>query len=145
MVADPVPSIVLLPPSAEKTFRALILKNTPEESCALLFGTNMGYSIDVTNIVTTENMDHSTVSFSIDPEFIYSQILYFEKKDPPLSLIGIFHSHLQGTNPSSKDREFMRLWPVVWVIGSLVSNELVLNAYFPKLDDFEEVQIQVSS
>jgi proteasome lid subunit RPN8/RPN11 len=43
---------------------------------------------------------------------------YYQSEERGLQVIGIFHSHPAKPLPSSTDKEFMELNPVIWVIYS---------------------------
>ena len=92
-------------------------KERPNESCAILFGTEKDGKSKVEKVFLTKNIDQSPVNFTISAE----QRLEADKmeKELQLKIIGIFHSHPDSkAYPSSTDKKFMDLNPVVWVIFS---------------------------
>ena len=92
----------------------------PNESCAILFGTENDGKSKVERVFLTKNIDQSPVNFTISAE----QRLEADKmeKELQLKIIGIFHSHPDSkAYPSSTDKKFMDLNPVVWVIFSGLS------------------------
>jgi proteasome lid subunit RPN8/RPN11 len=89
----------------------------PNESCAILFGTEKDGKSKVEKVFLTKNIDQSPVNFTISAE----QRLEADKmeKELQLKIIGIFHSHPDSkAYPSSIDKKFMDLNPVVWIIFS---------------------------
>jgi len=97
----------------------------PVESCALFIGTINNAKADVDEIVFSENIDSSQISFSIDPEFLYQVYINAEKRNK--SITGIFHSHPTVSEPSLVDIKFMKHNPVAWVIlGILDINNVKL-------------------
>jgi proteasome lid subunit RPN8/RPN11 len=59
-----------------------------------------------------------------------------------LNLIGIYHSHLEGSKPSATDLTYMRINPVIWLIYEL--SESIFRAYILVDDDLKEVKIKFS-
>lgn len=101
-------------------------KTAPAESCALLFGHSESGTSTVKEVFLTQNMEDSSVNFTISNEELLSGYKEAEKKD--LEVIGIFHSHPHSEAiPSSMDKKFMTINPVVWVIFS--NKESQLNAF----------------
>jgi len=97
-------------------------KEKPNESCALLLGIKNNGQSKVKRIFLTKNIDQSPVNFTISAE----QRLEADKmeKELQLKIIGIFHSHPDSkAYPSSTDKKFMDLNPVVWVIFSGISKD----------------------
>lgn len=84
----------------------------PNESCAFLLGKND----KVTEILPMRNSDESQISFSIEPQEVLRAYDLAESKE--LQVVGIFHSHPARPAPSSTDRKFMEINPVVWLIYS---------------------------
>jgi proteasome lid subunit RPN8/RPN11 len=94
----------------------------PNESCAILFGTEDKGKLKVEEIFLTINTDQSPVNFTISAE----QRLEADKieRESQLKIIGIFHSHPDSTAyPSNTDKKFMDLNPVVWIIFSGISKD----------------------
>ncbi|MDH3617627.1 MAG: M67 family metallopeptidase [Nitrosopumilus sp.] len=94
----------------------------PNESCAILFGTENEGKSKVERVFLTKNIDQSPVNFTISAE----QRLEADKmeKELQLKIIGIFHSHPDSKAfPSMTDKKFMDLNPVVWVIFSGISKD----------------------
>ena len=89
----------------------------PNESCAVLFGTNESGKNIVKEVFLTENIKSSPVSFRISAdETIKAHKLAEEKK---LEIVGIFHSHPNSdAYPSTTDEEDMDLNPYAWIIYS---------------------------
>jgi len=94
----------------------------PNESCAILFGTDNEEEIKVEKVFLTKNIDQSPVNFTISAE----QRLEADKMERELQLkiIGIFHSHPDSkAYPSDTDKKFMELNPEVWIIFSGISKD----------------------
>ncbi|MHA1145885.1 MAG: Mov34/MPN/PAD-1 family protein [Candidatus Helarchaeota archaeon] len=89
-------------------------KNHPQEACALLLGSISEGVATICELFLTKNEDQSTVSFSIDPEELYTAHLKAEKKG--IEIVAIFHSHPAPSHPSGLDLEFMRYNPIAWII-----------------------------
>ncbi len=96
-------------------------KNTPNESCAILFGRINNEKFEVIDIFLTENIEGSPVEFSLSPEDVFK--VYSEAEKRKLEL-GIFHSHPDSNAyPSSTDTKFMEINPYPWVIFSSKNEE----------------------
>lgn len=91
--------------------------NFPNESCALLFGTEDSKTCMVKDVFLAENVEKSPINFTISNEELLKG--YKEAEREKLDVIGIFHSHPHSEAiPSLTDKEFMVGNPVVWVIFS---------------------------
>ena len=90
----------------------------PEEACAILAGTINADVHIVREIIVLENIDHSSVSFSVSgTELIRA---YEQAGRLGLDIIGVFHSHPgSAAVPSLKDRRYMEINPVIWPIYSV--------------------------
>jgi [CysO sulfur-carrier protein]-S-L-cysteine hydrolase len=108
----------------------------PDESCALLLGEND----TVVEILPMRNVDESPITFSIESTQLVHAYNLAESKG--LQVIAIFHSHPAKPSPSSTDRKFMEINPVVWLIYS--TTEWRLKAYVYD-DDIKEVTIKITS
>lgn len=114
-------------------------KERPNESCAILLGTKNNGQSKVEKVFLTKNTDQSPVNFTISAE----QRLEADKmeKDLKLKIIGIFHSHPDSqAYPSSTDKKFMDLNPVVWVIFSGISKDF--KAYILE-SEISEISIEI--
>jgi len=110
----------------------------PNESCAILFGTESNQKAVVERIFITENIEKSPVNFTISAE----QILEADKieRESQMKIIGIFHSHpMSSAFPSDTDKKFMELNPVVWVIYSGSTQEFKA---FVLESEIKEVKIE---
>ena len=93
----------------------------PNESCALLFGKTENDKLIVKDLFLTDNAEKSPVNFTISNEQLISG--YHKAEEIKLEVIGIFHSHPSSEPyPSSTDKKFMKINPVVWVIFSCLTN-----------------------
>lgn len=112
---------------------------TPNESCAILFGKEDEKEIKVEKIFLTKNIEKSPVNFTISAE----QRLEADKMERELELkiIGIFHSHPDSqAYPSSTDKKFMELNPVIWIIFSGTSRDFKAYVLEAKI---LEIQIKI--
>ena len=111
-------------------------KERPNESCAILFGSEIKENIKVRRIFLTQNIEKSPVNFTISAE----QRLEADRieKETGLKIISIFHSHPNSEAiPSSTDKKFMELNPAVWIIFSGPTKE------FKAFTLEEEIPIEV--
>ena len=114
----------------------------PNESCALLLGnyTNKENEIQVIETLSMKNSDASpTTRFRIDSQELINGYLRAEKMG--LNVVGIFHSHPAPPIPSSTDKIFMEINPVVWLIYSTLTNES--RAYIYEQKKVREVRLRV--
>jgi proteasome lid subunit RPN8/RPN11 len=120
---------------------SLAKQSLPLESCALLLGeinTNNLEEIVVSDVIAVKNSDSSPISFSIDPDDLIAGYQISESRN--LQVVGIFHSHPAEAFPSSIDKIYMKINPVVWVIYSTLTNEF--RAYIFE-DDLKEVGLRL--
>ena len=97
-------------------------KQVPNESCALLFGKTVDDKLTVNEVFLTENIEKSSVNFTISNEQLLQG--YQKAEEEKLEVVGIFHSHPDSPPyPSSTDTKFMKTNPVVWVIYSGTTND----------------------
>jgi [CysO sulfur-carrier protein]-S-L-cysteine hydrolase len=114
-------------------------KSLPNESCALLLGNyNNENEIKVIDSLAMRNSDESPISFRIESQELINGYLTAEKMN--LNVVGIFHSHPAPPMPSSTDKIFMEINPVVWLIYSTLIN--LSRAYIFE-QKIREVQLKV--
>ncbi len=102
----------------------------PNESCAILFGKND----QVLDLFLTENIEKSSVNFTISNEQLIEGYKIAEEKE--MEVIGIFHSHPDSDAfPSNTDKKFMQSNPVAWVIYSGINKNF--RAYLLEIDIVE--------
>ena len=110
------------------------MNNYPNESCALLFGKKEKDKLLTKEIFFTENIEKSSVDFTISNEQLIKGYKVAENKR--LDVIGIFHSHPNAEPyPSLTDKKFMEINPVIWIIFSNVTNDF--KAYFYETEVIE--------
>ena len=103
-------------------------ENSPNESCAILFGRTDDDEVLVKEIFLTKNIDNSPVNFTISPDELITAYSTAEKKG--LDVSGIFHSHPSSVAyPSSTDKKYMEGNPVPWVIFSNLNNDFKAYIY----------------
>ncbi|MDP8888550.1 MAG: M67 family metallopeptidase [Thermoproteota archaeon] len=95
----------------------------PNESCAFL----LGHNDKVVKILTMRNSDESPVTFSIKAAELLNVYNLAESK--AMQVIGIFHSHPAKPWPSSTDKKYMQINPVIWVIYSTTESQLKAFVY----------------
>lgn len=94
---------------------------SPNESCAILFGKTENDKLVVQELYIADNKEESPVNFTISNEQLILGYQEAEKKN--LEVIGIFHSHPSSEPyPSETDKKFMKINPVIWVIFSCLTN-----------------------
>jgi len=97
----------------------LLSKNKDKELCGFLLGTNK-FQV----IFPVENIsDNPCIEFYMDPYGILGAHKLAENLG--LNVMGIYHTHIYGSpEPSSKDLNGMKLWPLPWLIVSKKSYKL---------------------
>ena len=113
-------------------------KSLPNESCAFLLGKDVENESVVVEVMPMRNSVQSPISFSIEPEELLEAYGLAEKRG--LQVIGIFHSHPGTASPSSTDKKFMEINPVVWLIYSTTDDQF--NAFLSD-DEVREVEIKI--
>jgi [CysO sulfur-carrier protein]-S-L-cysteine hydrolase len=120
---------------------SLAKKSLPLECCALLLGKknteNLG-EISVNDVISVKNNDSSPISFSVDPDDLLKGYHISESRN--LHVVGIFHSHPAEPFPSSIDKSYMKINPVVWLIYSTVTYETRAYIFESRL---KEVRLRV--
>jgi len=120
---------------------SLAKKSLPLECCALLLGKkntdNLG-EISVSDVISVKNNDSSPISFSVDPDELFKGYHLSESRN--IHVVGIFHSHPAEPFPSSIDKSYMKINPVVWLIYSTVTNETRAYIFESRL---KEVRLRV--
>jgi proteasome lid subunit RPN8/RPN11 len=112
----------------------------PNESCSLLLGSIIGDEYQVKMLMKMENKAHSEYSFYIDPDELLKA--YKWASDNELDVIGVYHSHLEGSNPSDTDLTFMKINPVIWLIYDV--SRSTYRAFLLVQDYLEEIKIKIS-
>ena len=113
----------------------------PNESCCLLLGRIVNdneYCVEQVKIM--ENKTHSEYSFQMDPDELME--VYQWASNNSLDIVGVYHSHLDGSAPSSTDLIFMKLNPVIWLIYEV--SGLRFRAFTLVQDILKEVKIKIS-
>ncbi|HEX2106876.1 MAG TPA: M67 family metallopeptidase [Nitrososphaera sp.] len=111
----------------------------PNESCAFLLGEHNN-GIKVSAILPMRNADESPVTFSIDPVELLNAYNLAENKG--MEIAAIFHSHPAKASPSSTDRMYMQINPVVWLIYSTTENEV--KAFVYEGENIREIAIMIT-
>jgi [CysO sulfur-carrier protein]-S-L-cysteine hydrolase len=111
----------------------------PNESCALLLGNHTNENeIKVMDSLSMRNSDASPTRFRIESQELIEGYLTAEKMK--LNVVGIFHSHPAPAVPSSTDKIFMEINPVIWLIYSTLTKESRAYIFEKKV---HEVQLKV--
>ena len=117
--------------------------NLPVEAPALLFGNVSDLLVEVSRIELVHNEASSSMtSFMVNPEEQYRLLIEAEERGE--ELVGIFHSHPAPPFPSSRDKQNMKLNPVVWLIASKDSGKGVSKAFLMEDDQVQEVNLQLT-
>jgi len=108
---------LVLTESQRKILSKLSKDQSPNESCAILFGKTENDKLVVQELYIADNTEESPVNFTISIQG------YQEAEKKNLEVIGIFHSHPSSEPyPSETDKKFMKINPVTWVIFSCLTN-----------------------
>jgi proteasome lid subunit RPN8/RPN11 len=116
-------------------------EDLPNESCFLLLGDVVDDEYRVKLLKRMNNFAHSEYSFSMDPDELMKVYRWASNKQ--LNVIGVYHSHLEGSNPSATDLTFMRINPVIWLIYELCGSRF--RAFILVQDDLKEVKVKIST
>src|ERR671928_706299 len=119
---------------------SLAKSTLPNESCAILVGKTAKKDVYIINSISMRNSDLSRITFSIDPEQLIEIYQTVEKQN--MHVVGIFHSHPAEPTPSSTDKKFMEINPVVWVIYSTINDQSRAYIYEEKI---REVQMHIAN
>jgi [CysO sulfur-carrier protein]-S-L-cysteine hydrolase len=119
----------------------LTKEDLPNESCCLLLGRIVNdneYCVELVKIM--ENKTRSEYSFQMDPDELKEA--YQWASNNSLDVVGVYHSHLDGSTPSSTDLIFMKLNPVIWLIYEVSGSRF--RAFTVVKDILKEVKIKIS-
>jgi proteasome lid subunit RPN8/RPN11 len=115
-------------------------EDLPNESCFLLLGDIVDCEYRVKELKRMNNLAQSEYSFSMDPDELMK--VYRWASDKELDVIGVYHSHLEGSDPSATDLTFMRINPVIWLIYELFGSRF--RAFILAQDNLKEVRVKLS-
>ena len=125
---------IILKQSDKKILSQYSENQKPNEACGMLFGKNN----QVLDIFLTKNIDESPINFTISNEQLIEGYKIAEEKK--MAVIGIFHSHPNSDAfPSSTDKKFMQINPVVWVIYSGINKN-----FRAHILESDSVEIQIA-
>jgi [CysO sulfur-carrier protein]-S-L-cysteine hydrolase len=120
------------------TLEQLAVNTLPNESCAILLGKRSNTKPIVQYILPMNNSSHSSIEFTIDADDLYNA--YDKARLMNLDIIAIFHSHPSPPIPSARDRIFMLINPVIWIIYSTSLH--TFKAFISNQDDqIQEINI----
>lgn len=119
---------------------SLAKKTLPNESCAILVGKTAKKDVHIINSISMRNSDSSKITFAIDPQQLIDTYQTVEKQN--MHVVGIFHSHPAEPAPSSIDKKFMEINPVVWVIYSTITDQSRAYIFEEKI---REVQMHIAN
>ena len=106
--------------------------NTPNESCAILFGRIENDHFTVKDVFLTKNIQDSPVNFTMSNEDLIKGYEEAEKRN--LDVVGIFHSHPDSSAyPSLTDQKYMEINPVPWIIFSNKNQEFKAYVFDSKI------------
>ncbi|NHJ84210.1 MAG: M67 family metallopeptidase [Asgard group archaeon] len=89
----------------------------PYESVSIIAGEIKDKTAFAKKIFTPENIDRSTVSFTVDPLKLFD--VYSEVEKLNLEIIGIYHTHPAAPKPSLTDLNYMEVNQCVWLISAM--------------------------
>jgi len=133
-------SVLLVTENQIDTLAHFTREDFPYESCSLLLGNIAANEYCVRMLKRMENIAHSEYSFNMDPDELIKAYQWASANG--LNVIGVFHSHLVGANPSNTDLTFMKLNPVIWLIYEVSSS--TYKAHLLEEDCLEEIKIKIS-
>ena len=118
----------------------------PQEACGFLVGKagQAGQPAQARYFLAIENMDHSTVTYTMDPR---QQLKAFKRiASDGLDLLGIFHSHVaSAAEPSQTDRQMAFYPEVSYLIVSLADmNKPDLKSFRIVADNVTAEEIQIA-
>lgn len=116
-------------------------EDLPNESCSLLLGNIVNCEYRVKVLKRMNNLAHSEYSFNMDPDELLRVYQWASNKE--LDVLGVYHSHLDGSIPSTTDLTFMRINPVIWLIYELSSSRF--RAFILVQDKLKEVKVKIST
>ncbi|MEM0454186.1 MAG: M67 family metallopeptidase [Sulfolobales archaeon] len=114
-----------------------MVRSIKTEVAGFLLGTTSSDSVSVKEIVVGDNIDSSPHSFRLDPYAVLHTYRLAELLE--LEIVALIHSHPAPPYPSVRDRNGMKLWPILWVIVSAVDMEC--RAWILRGKGIEEVPI----
>ena len=129
---------IILTMQQHNNLESLAKNMLPNESCAILVGKFTGNEVHIINSIPIENPDSSGITFSMDPQQLFDVYKKVEKYG--MHVVGIFHSHPAEPRPSSIDKKFMEINPVVWIIYSTITHRSRAYIFEEKI---KEVQIHL--
>jgi proteasome lid subunit RPN8/RPN11 len=92
--------VLILPVDVRRALVAQARHAQPLECCGLLIGRGR----TVVNVFPTENVERSAVRFRVDPRAHIDAQRVLRECDPPLEILGSYHSHPAGpARPSPTD------------------------------------------
>jgi proteasome lid subunit RPN8/RPN11 len=116
-------------------------EDLPNESCSLLLGNIVNCEYRVKVLKRMNNLAHSEYSFNMDPDELMKVYQWASNKE--LDVLGVYHSHLDGSIPSATDLTFMRINPVIWLIYELSGSRF--RAFILLQDKLKEVKVKIST
>jgi [CysO sulfur-carrier protein]-S-L-cysteine hydrolase len=116
-------------------------EDLPNESCSLLLGNIVNCEYRVKVLKRMNNLAHSEYSFNMDPDELMKVYQWASNKE--LDVLGVYHSHLDGSIPSVTDLTFMRINPVIWLIYELSGSRF--RAFILLQDKLKEVKVKIST
>lgn len=112
----------------------------PHESCSLLLGSIVDDEYHVKVLKKMENKAHSEYSFHMDSDELMK--VYKWASDNALDVVGVYHSHLEGSNPSNTDLTYMKINPVIWLIYDV--SKSTYRGFLLVQDCLKEIKIKIS-
>lgn len=116
-------------------------KSAPKESVAIISGKILDDQAIAEKVYTPENIDQSTVTFTVEPMLLYKIYTDIEKEEK--TLIGIYHTHPAPPYPSATDKKYMDLNRVIWLISSTATPDKPKGYILTDQNNLKEVVITI--
>lgn len=128
----------------EKLFKELVdhaIKSSPYESVSIISGRITKNIAIAEKVYTPENIDKSTISFTVEPITLLK--IYTDIEKEKKIIIGIYHTHPAPPSPSGTDRKYMEVNPYVWLISSTSTPERPKGYFLTENDIIKEIAVKI--
>ncbi|MGC9778216.1 MAG: M67 family metallopeptidase [Candidatus Heimdallarchaeota archaeon] len=118
-------------------------ESRPYESVSIIAGNVKDNIATAEFVYTPENIEKSTVTFTVDPIILLDIYTEVEKKGK--YIIGIYHTHPAPPKPSATDIDFMQVNPYVWLISSTSNPENPKGYILENNNSLRKVEIMIKN
>lgn len=129
---------IVIPVTIIKIFRDKAMKSDIEE-CGLLVGNVYDSDYYVKAIFLAQNLEKSSISFTMDPYTILSAYEYADRYD--MEVLATIHSHPTLPRPSQIDLKNMSIWTIPWIIMDSRTGEIDAWIYEDTLKKLEYILV----